>query len=276
MVWGNQYYEFNITRKMVIVFGSIFNGMTVERYDSTGLQTEHITVPIVYAAKEKMLARLQSDPDLDRPYSALLPRMSFEIVDVYPNRTRHLPTLNRRVSKDDTNVNKFRYQYTPVPYDIKFNLYIYTKNAQDGTKILEQILPFFTPDWTASVELVPEMEETRDIPITLDSVSLTDLYDNDFKIKRTIVWTLSFTMQTYYYGPIKTKPIIKFAETTVYMGAPGEATANDAIELVTMQPGLLANGSPTTNSAASISYLSIGVDDDFGYAGTVVRLDPGT
>ena len=275
IIWGSQYFGFNITKKMVIVFGSCFNNMVVERFNSSGDQTELIKVPITYAAKEKMLARLQADPNLDRPYSALLPRMSFEIVDMFPNRTRHLPTLNRWVAKS-TNLNKLKYQYTPVAYDIKFNLYIYTKNAQDGTKLLEQILPFFTPEWTASVELIAAMGETRDIPIILDGVSLQDLYDGDFKVRRSIVWTLSFTMQTYMYGPVKDKPIIKFTEVSMIMGDPSEddlSIANNTFEVVTMQPGLLANGSPTTNAAASVDYLTISIDDDFGFAETT---DPTT
>jgi hypothetical protein len=272
MIWGSQYFGFDITKKMVTVFGSVFNNMTVERFNRDGTETENITVPVTYSAKEKMLARLQSDPDLDRPYSALLPRLSFEIVDITPARDRHLPTMNRRVVKNLTDKNKFNYQYTATPHDIKFNLYIYSKNAQDGTKILEQILPFFTPDWTASVEMIPEMGEVRDIPIVHDSTSLQDLYSEDFKVKRTILWTLAFTMKTYYYGPVKTKPIIKFTTVDFYGGNPGDEEATDAFERETMQPGLTANNEPTTNAAASISYLNIGVDDPFGFAETIVKI----
>ncbi len=270
-MWGNAYFGFDITRKMVVLFGSIFNNMTVERFDKTGLETEHITVPIEYAAKEKMLARLQGDPMLDRPYSALLPRMSFEIVEFIADNERHLPTINKRVKKNANDVNKFFLQYTAKPYNIRFNLYIYTKNALDGTKILEQILPFFTPDWTASVQIIPEMDETRDIPIIHDGTGIEDIFDGEFKTKRHTVYTLSFTMKTYYYGPVKNKPIIKFADILVYVDAPGTEAASEPIEEVTMQPGLLANGSPTTNAAASVSYLTISVDDDYGFAGVVKK-----
>ncbi len=272
MVWGNEYFGWDITRKMVVLFGSIFNNMTVERFDKTGNETEHITVPIEYAAKEKMLARLQGDPALDRPYSALLPRMSFEIVEIQPDRERHLPTLNRKVIRNTADVNKFKYQYTATPVNIKFNLYIYTKNSVDGTRVFEQIVPFFAPDWTASVEIVPEIGETRDIPVIHDGTGFDDIYDGEFKTKRHTVWTLTFTMKTYYYGPIKNKPIIKFTDVIEYVAMPGEDRAGEPVEEVTMQPGLLANGSPTTDASLSVPYLTIDVNSDYGFAETVNRL----
>src|SRR5260221_2933134 len=122
MIFGGQYFYFQIIKKMVVIFGSIFNNMVVERADASGNETELIKVPIVYAPKEKMLARLQSDPNLDRPYSELLPRMSFEISSVIPNTSRHLTSLNKRVVKSTTSVNNLMYQYTPRPYDVKFQL----------------------------------------------------------------------------------------------------------------------------------------------------------
>jgi hypothetical protein len=144
MVFGGTYFYFQIIKKMVIVFGSIFNDMVVERVDKDGNETANIRVPISYAAKDKMLARLNADPDLDRPYSELLPRMAFEIISAAPNSNSQLPVLNRKVVKS-TNINNLKYQYTPRPYNIRFALYIFAKNAEDATKILEQILPFFTP-----------------------------------------------------------------------------------------------------------------------------------
>jgi hypothetical protein len=267
MIFGGKYYYFQIIKKMVVVFGSIFNDMSIERSDASGNETELIKVPIVYAPKEKMLARLQGDPALDRPYSALLPRMSFEWTDLSPDRGRHLPTMNKNVVKNSTNLNHLYYQYTPVPYNMKFNLYIYTKNAEDGTKILEQILPFFTPEWTASVELVPQMNETRDIPFVLDGYSIQDLYDGDFKTRRTLVHTLNFTCRTYLYGPVIDKPIIKFVTISEIVGDPvaDGVTVNNAVEAITLQPGLLANGSPTSNIAQTIAYSLIAIDNDFGY-----------
>jgi hypothetical protein len=269
MVFGGTYFYFQIIKKMVIVFGSIFNDMVVERVDKDGNETANIRVPISYAAKDKMLARLNADPDLDRPYSELLPRMAFEIISAAPNSNSQLPVLNRKVVKS-TNINNLKYQYTPRPYNIRFALYIFAKNAEDATKILEQILPFFTPSWTASVELIPDMNEIRDIPFTLDGMNLQDTYDGDFKQRRVLIWTLDFTCQTYLYGPELDKPIIKFTTVSEIIGDPSTETANDAFESVTMQPGLLANGSPTTDPTQSIPYTQISIDDDWGFAEAVI------
>lgn len=275
-MFGGDIYYHEITKKMVIVFGSIFNSITINRTDTSNNVTQTIKVPIEFAPKEKFLTRLQQDPNLDKQAATILPRMAFEMIDIYPDRSRKLPSTNKMARKYTGEPDKLKYQYTAVPYDIKFALYIYVKNTEDGTRIIEQILPFFTPDWTASVELIPDMTEVRDIPFILENIGMQDLYDGDFKSRRVLIWTLNFTCHTYMYGPIKDKPIIKFANTTVLI-PPGNNTANaayantnytDIIETITMQPGLLANGSPTTNVAASVDWHLINIDDDFGFAST--------
>jgi hypothetical protein len=266
-MFGAQSFYHGITKKMVVVFGSIFSSVVITRTNaSSGDQNAVIKVPIQYAAKEKMLSRVNNDPSLDRPTSILLPRMSFEITDIRPRRQDHLPTMNRPV-KDFGDPNKLKYQYVPVPFDIKFSLYVYVKNAEDGTKIVEQIYPFFTPDWTASVEMIPDMNETKDIPFILDNVSIQDTFDGDFKVRRVLVYQLDFTCKTYFYGPIKTKPIIKFFEADIHMGQLGEAK----FETIKLQPGLTANGQPTTHSSDSKPAIEINITDDYGFAFDTIK-----
>lgn len=273
MTWGNQYFYHQIIRKMVVVFGSIFNDMSIERTDTAGNVTTIIKVPIQYSVKEKMLARLQDDPDIDRPYSALLPRLSFEITDIVPDRNRSIPAINRMVTKS-SDPNKLRRMYTPAPYDIKFQLHVYVKNQEDGTKLIEQILPFFRPDWTANIELINDgnMVESRDIPFILNSISNQDVYSDDFKQRRILIYTLDFTCHTYFYGPIQERPIIKFSTVDVYMGMPGDPGANTPFEEYTVQPGLTANGQPTTNVAESVAWSVISIDDDYGFCETLRKL----
>ena len=269
MIFGGESFFFEISKKMTALFGNIFSDITIKRYDDTGKETALIKVPLSYSAKDKMLQVIRDDPELNRPYSALLPRMAFELVDMIPDRGRHLPTVNRQVKQVVGDPNNMKFQYTPVPYNIKFNLYVYVKNAEDGYRIIEQILPFFTPDWTPLVQLVPEMDELRDIPFIHDSLSIEDTFAGDPKDHRVIVYSLGFTCKTYFYGPVKTKPIIKFTEVRAVLGTADTSNAYAyANEIVTLQPGLLANGSPTTNAAASVPYTTININDKWDYAFT--------
>jgi hypothetical protein len=129
--------------------------------------------------------------------------------------SRKLITTNRIAAKDPDNPNNFKYQYNPVPYNFGFRLYVYVKNAEDGTKIIEQILPYFTPDFTISVNLIPEINVTMEIPVIMNSISQDDTYEGNFTERRSIIWTLDFTLKGHIYGPIKKSAIIKFANSTI-------------------------------------------------------------
>ena len=270
---GNSPFYHSLTKKSVILFGRLFDDITVVRTsNTTGAETQRFVVPINYAPKDKMLARVDADPEITRQTSIYLPRMSFEMTGLAYDGARKLNTVSRQVVKDNSNANKLKAQYNPVPYNFDFNLYVYVKNAEDGTKIIEQILPFFTPDWTATVNLIPEMNIAMDIPIILNSISMEDTYDGSFEERRAIIWTLNFTVKGWIYGPIVSKPIIKIANTQFFVpsgGSQANVTASvgetDVIGRITVKPGLDANGNPTSNANTTINYSSIEVDDDFGY-----------
>ena len=182
--------------------------------------------------------------------------------------------MNRFRKQDGDNTN---YQYMPVPYNIQFQLSIFVKNAEDGTKIIEQILPYFTPEWTASVNLIPDIDGKFDIPIILNDISLEDTYEGSFEQRRAIIWTLNFTMKAYVFGPTKkirpggtgtSADVIKRAD--VNMRATDDVdtanTTNTSTGVtVIVKPGLTANGTPTSKSSESIDYLLINADDDYGF-----------
>jgi hypothetical protein len=233
-----------------------------------------------------MLSRVVQDPGIDRPTATMpLPMISFEMGQIKYDGTRKLPTINRSTVRHDNEINKFKYQYNPVPYNIDFKVYIYAKNAEDGTKIIEQILPFFTPDWTTTVRLIPEMDIVMDIPVILNNISYSDNYDGDFKNRRAIVWELDLLLKGYIYGPVKKTAIIKFAKTNFYIpevddGKLRTAVGNTSIiDRVTVQPGLDANGNPinyygaANNSLGTLPYTEIEVDDDFGYITMIYNED---
>jgi hypothetical protein len=236
----------------------------ITREDSDGNLVDVIKVPLTYANKEKMLARITQDPNLTGEAAIVLPRMSFILHNYVYDGDRKLKTLNRTVIKDESDVNKFKYQYQPVPYNLNFSLWIYAKNAEDCTKIMEQILPYFTPDWTARVNLVPEMDLAFAVPIVFNNCTSEEVYETNFITRQAIIWEMQFTMKTFMFGPIKKSPIIKFATTSARLG--NEDEYSEVVDQVIVTPGLDANGNPTTNASISISPLLIDLEDDWDYA----------
>jgi hypothetical protein len=196
------------------------------------------------------LARIETDPSLRKPDAVSLPRMGFEMTSMTYAGERKLSTIKKFTALGTNGTNR-TIMYAPVPYDVNFQLSIMVKNAEDGTQILEQILPFFTPEWTNTVQLIDDMDIKLDIPLVLLSVSSDDTYEGDFETRRALIWTLDFTMKCYFFGPTKTKKLIKLANVNFFIDGFDTAigTSNTALEKVTIRPGL----EPTANLAGTIS-----------------------
>lgn len=274
-MFGQVFYHSTI-RKYVALVGTLFNDIYIVRTDSAGNQTALIRVPITYGPKDKMIARVYQDPSISREMATAfpLPMISFEMGRMEYDGSRKKVTVNKMSEKSDlaTEQSKFRYQYVGVPYNFHFQVFVYAKQVEDGTKIIEQILPYFTPDWTTRVKLIPEMNVIIDVPVILNNVSYTDTYDGDFvKDRRQVIWTLDLTLKGFIYGPVKKSGIIKFVDTRFYIpdvpdGELRSAVGNTGMSYeFTIQPGLMANGSPTSNIALTIPYSQIEVDDDYGF-----------
>lgn len=257
-----------LLRKYVTMFGYIFDDIRIERVDKTG-DIDLIKVPITYGPKDKMIARVIQDPTISRQAAIQLPMMSFLMTGFQYDPNRKTPTMNRQSVVNGSNSGNKYYQYSAVPYNIGFALYVYVKNAEDGNKIIEQILPFFTPDWTLTADLVPEMNIRADVPLVLLSVNMEDSYDGDFKERRALIWTLEFTMKGYFYGPTANSSIIKFIDVNVRSASSDNlinAVGNTGVSAaINIQPGLLANGQPTSNAAASIPVSQIFSNNNYGY-----------
>jgi len=269
----------SLIRKYVILTGTLFNSIHITRTDSAGNQTALIKVPVTYAAKDKMLARVMGDPQIQSETAVTpLPLISFEIKNMYYDGDRKLNTINR-ISARDNNTNKLKYQYNPVPYNIDFSVYVYAKHTEDATKIIEQVLPYFTPDWTTTVNLIPDMNITMDIPIILNRIQYSDNYDGSYKERRAIVWELNLTLKGYLYGPIRKSNIIKFVEVNFFTPNVADGQLQSAVnvtpiaERITVQPGLTANGQPTTDIDSTIPYTEIDINDDFGYITQIFNQD---
>ena len=234
-------------RKYIIVFGTVFNYIYINRLDNNEEIRQTLKIPLTYGPKDKVLARLEQSPQMDNQVGIVLPRISFEMTSLEYDPTRKLNTLNKLTKQSATagTDDEVKYQYQPVPYDMQFEMNILVKNAEDGTRIVEQIVPYFTPDFTVSVNLVPEVDNARDIPIILNSITSQDQYEGSFEQRRALIWTLSFTMKGWLYGPTKKSKLIKLAETTFRL--PEDVTTGnttDTISTITgaARPGLTANG----------------------------------
>ena len=168
-------------------------------------------MPLEFGDKEKFIKRLSGDPLLDKKIQITLPRMSYQLIGANYDSNRKLNTNNKNFAISPDNDKAFL-QYNPVPYDFTFSLTIYTRNIEDGNQILEQIVPYFTPDYTLRINLVPEMGITKNIPIVLDSIKPSIDSDGFFNTEtRTVFWTLTFTVKSFIFGGIKEVPIIKSA-----------------------------------------------------------------
>ena len=216
-MFGTYFYH-QISRKMVVAFGSLFNTIEVRRTNSAGSVIETLKVPLAYGPKEKFLTRISADPELNPGVALTVPRMGFELTALTYDGVRKLNTMGRNVAAGTTGLKK---QYNPVPYNWDFSLYVYVKNAEDGTQILEQILPFFTPEFTVTMNLVSSMTEKRDIPLVLNAVSSEDTYEGDYATRRSIIWTLSFLMKGFLYPNVvdNAKVITDVVVDTHLMGA---------------------------------------------------------
>jgi hypothetical protein len=257
-MFGNYFYNESM-RRMTIGFGQIFNNIQIKRKDSSGNVTQSIRVPLAYAPKEKFLARLDGQANLgEREFAITLPRMSFEISGIQYDASRKLTRIQKyKTVKTGIDGKVMNFNYVPVPYNISYNLYSFTASAEAGLQIIEQILPFFQPDFTVTVNAIPEMNIKRDIPIVLNSVNYEDTYEGDFSRRRAVIYTLGFTAKTYLFGPATTQKVIKTSQTDTYTDTD---TSNKAREL-----RIVVTPSPTTADA----------DDDFGFTTTITNFNDG-
>ena len=235
-MFGEHFYHKKI-RNTVIAFGTIFNNVNIKRLDSSGNPLQNIKVPLSYSPKEKFLARLDAQQDLtgdDSKVAITLPRMSFEITGYSYDATRKL-NKNQKITKVTTNADttKMNNQYMPVPYNVNFSLNVYTANSDDGLQIIEQILPFFQPDYTVTMIEDRTMDTKRDIPFILNNVDYEDSYSGSLTSMRRIIYTLSFTAKVYLYGPISTSAVIKKVSADLYSDT---GSNSPRVERVTVQP----------------------------------------
>lgn len=198
-MFGTYFYHSHI-RKTVAVFGTLFNNINVQRKDANGTSINNVKVPLSYGPKQKFLTRLFEEPDLNAPEVAIrLPRMSFEITGMQYDTSVKLNKMNTIAQPNIRGQSTIR---NPVPYIISFTLSVYAKSQDDALQVVEQIIPYFNPEYVVTIKEIPSLNVSRDIPIVLQSVNYSDDYEGDFTSRRVLIYTLDFTMKTFFYGPI--------------------------------------------------------------------------
>ena len=215
MLNSNVYYH-GIIRKCIVGFGSLFSDIYIDRREGdsvTGAVIQRLQIPLAYAPKEKWIVRLDQDPSLENHVYTTLPRMSFEIIGYNYDPQRKVNRMQQLKCGDGTGAVST--MYTPVPYNLDLSLYILTKTQEDGLQIIEQILPTFTPEYTLSINVVPDMNVKIDVPIVLNSVSVQDDYDGDFQMRRFVTHSLNFQMKMNLFGPISGRNVIDTVNANV-------------------------------------------------------------
>jgi len=218
-MFGTYFYNETIKR-CVSVFGTMFNNVQFKKVKADGTVLTSPIVPISYGPKQKFLDRIAEEPNLsDSNRSAIsLPRMAFELTGFEYDVARQQNKLIRAHKSTYESDGKRGYQYQPAPYNLNFTLSILTKNMNDALQIVEQILPYFQPEYTVTMKMVDSMPDNRDVPIILNSVSFSDEYEGSFDDRRIIEYTLDFTMKTYFFGPVYTGNLIKNVIERTYAG----------------------------------------------------------
>lgn len=259
---GNEHFYNRTIRKIVVGFGTIFNDIQLIRYTrDMSTEVERLKVPLSYGAKEKYMTRLASDPDLTKSISTSVPRISFEMVGMSYDSSRKGVTTGRNFSVGANN-STLKSQYAPIPYNFDFNLSVYVRNTEDGAQIMEQILPFFTPDFTVTMDFISPMDQKYDMPIILNSVSTSTEYEGDMMSTRLILWDMTFTAKAYIWPPVKTSEMITKSTANTYMNFANTANG-DIISANTYTQNSIISSVQTTPSPNTA-----GPDDEFGFAET--------
>jgi len=262
-MFGTYFYHERI-RKAVASFGAMFNNIYVLRKNSSGNTISTQKVPLSYGPRSKFLDRIREQANLttDTKTAIRLPRMAFEIVNISYDPTRQLPktnNINKAIEGTILNRNKI---FAGVPYLISFQLSVFAKQQDDALQVIEQIIPFFNPQYTLTIKPFSLYSDIKqDVPITLTGVVMADDFEGAMEAsRRTIIYTLDFDMQIYFHGPFTSQGIIRQVDTRLFDANVGLGLGSDSdvpLERITTTP----------------SPVGVGPDSDFGFITTITEID---
>ena len=232
---GQSFYHETI-RKVIVAFGTMFNEISIIRKNNSGVVIQSMKVPLAYGPRQKFLARLNEDPNLSKQVAVTLPRIGFEIQNISYDAARKLNRVQKFKKVKGSDAKRLDTQYMPVPYNLNIQLYILSKSSDDALQIVEQILPYFQPDYTITINDMVDMGIKRDVPMILNSIGYEDDYQGDFETRRSIIYTLEFTAKFYLYGPVTSSKIIKTVQIDQYTDMPDKSPSREQRFTVTPDP----------------------------------------
>lgn len=254
------YFYHELIRKTIVGFGTLFNSIYIRHLNKDGTVAEETKVGLSYGPSQKFLAKIQQQAELSKSVAITLPRMSFEMTGIQYDSTRKTGITQTFKASDGTNLKKV---FMPVPYNINFELNIFSKLSDDALQIIEQILPFFQPSFNLTVDLVTSIGEKRDIPIVLDSIDFQDDYEGDFSTRRALIYTLRFTAKTYIFGPISDTADGIIRKVQVDLHSTSDTTAKREVRYTVTPKALEDKNSDGVINATDDALLEPG--DDFGF-----------
>lgn len=204
-----EFYNNEIIKKSTAIFGTLFNNISIKRYDENGNATSTFKVPLIYAPKQKWYSRVfaKNQPAAGENYALRIPSMGFEISSMIYDTTRKINRLHEIQQGSITSGTNIQGR-VGAPYSIDFTLYIFANKTNDWTQILEQIVPFFQPNFNIPVKIINNQLSgdslVQDVSVTLNSVSPDQNYYGDFRTRQTYVWNLSFTLKVDILGRYST------------------------------------------------------------------------
>ena len=243
---GQQFYHETI-RKIIVAFGTTFNNIQLVRKNNDGDTIQSMKVPLAYGPQQKFLVRLNEDADLSKQVAITLPRIGFEIQNLSYDPGRKLNRVQKFKKVKTGKTNTLDTQFMPVPYNLSIQLYVMAKQSDDALQIVEQILPFFQPDYTLTINDMADMGIKRDVPIVLNSISYEDNYQGDFETRRALIYTLDFSVKFYLYGPVTSSSVIKTVQVDQYADIKDNSPRREQRYTVSPKP------------------MSADADDDFGF-----------
>ena len=256
------YFYHEIIRKTIVGFGTLFNNVYIRHLNKDNSVADETKVGLSYGPSQKFLAKIQQQAELSKSVAITLPRMSFEMIGIQYDPTRKTGiTQTFKACDDGGNVKKV---YMPVPYNITFELNIFSKLNDDALQIIEQILPFFQPSFNLTIDLVDSIGEKRDVPIVLDSIDFQDDYEGDFSTRRALIYTLRFTAKTYLFGPVadSTDGLIRKVQVDMHSGTDTQTAKREVRYTVTPKALEDKNNDGLINS---IDDALLEPGDDFGF-----------
>jgi hypothetical protein len=212
-IYKNHFYH-GLIKSYTVVMGHMLDGIDVVRFKPDGTEDSRVRVPVVHSTKEKFIQRILSDESLARQPAIVLPRIAFELQGLMYNPQRKISGKHQFAYA--TSDNGTSSVYTPVPYDFEFTASIVAKTHSDALQIVEQIVPFFAPDYHVTFRGIGNPIIEYDVGITLDSVANDDSYSGELEDRRLIIWTLSFVVQGFLFGPVRNGSLIKTVDVSIF------------------------------------------------------------